>query len=159
MKKDIWLIVILFPILMTKEVITFINTDTLSPYWLIVPLLISIAVLLKSNIARWIMLLGIYLSLFYELIGTSSSTGITICFTQNLTVLKEDWTFSTFLALLPYLAFTLSMHIFFIYLLSNKSNNEFFKLKKDNWVYETIIIGSIAFFIIYLDVIYMLFLR
>jgi hypothetical protein len=104
---------------------------------------------------RLVMLFILYLSLFYSLIGTE--TGLTTCFSNNLTVLVEDLTFSTFISMAPYLFFTLFIHIFSIYLLSHKTSYNFFEIQRATLAYEIGIIGTVAFWVIYLDLIYKLF--
>jgi len=65
-----------------------------------------------------------------------------------------DWSIASFLSIAPYLFFTLFIHILCIYLLSNKSSYDYFELNKRILPHEIGIIGSIAFWIMYLDVIY-----
>ena len=142
---------------MMERLSGFINTGSLSIYWLVIPILISIGVLLKSKIMRWIMLFGIYLSFFYEFIGTK--TGIIYFFSNNLMTLVHSWSFATFIDILPHLLFIIITHIFFIFLLSNKESYQYFNLNEKIRIHEIGILGINAFSVMYFNVIYWLFLK
>ena len=152
---SLYLVAVIFPMLIAEKLLLFINIGLFSPYWLVLLILISITVLLKLKTMRLVMLFILYLSLFYSLIGTE--TGLTTCFSNNLTVLAEDLTFSNFISIAPYLFFTLFIHIFSIYLLSHKTSYKFFEMQRATLPYEIGIIGTVAFWVIYLDLIYKLF--
>ncbi len=151
----IWLMAFMFPILMIEKLSDFINTGSLSIYWLIVPILISIGVLFKSKIMRWIMLFGIYLSFFYEFIGTK--TGMTCCLSNNLMTLVHSWSFATFIDIFPHLLFIIMTHLFYIFLLTHKESYKYFNLNEKIRIHEIGILGINAFSVMYFNVIYWLF--
>ena len=140
-KISIWLVVFTFPLFMTNKLGMFINTGALSIYWLLLPVLISVGVLFKFKIARWLMLLGFWLLLFYEFIGTN--TGMTVCFSSSLDVVVL---YSFFYATL-------------ILVLSTNLSYKLFGLDKNIRIHELLTLGIMAFSIIYFDMIYYWFLR
>ena len=139
-KVGIWFIAFTFPILMAKNLGMFVNTGALSIYWLIFPLLISLGVLFKFKIARWLMLIGFWLLFFYELIGTN--IGITICFSSSLD-----------LVVLYSFLYALS-----IFILSTNISYSFFGLDKSIRIHELLSFGLIAFSIMNFNMIYYWFL-
>ncbi len=143
----IYFIAFIFPILMLDKLSVFINTGSLSIYWLIVPLLISIGVILKSRIMRWIMLFGIYLSFFYEFIGTE--TGMMYFFSNNLWTLVYSWSFANLINMLPHLISIIVTHLFYIFLLSHKESYNYFNLDKNIRIHEIGILGINAFSVMY----------
>jgi len=143
----IYFIAFIFPILMLDKLSVFINTGSLSIYWLIVPLLISIGVILKSRIMRWIMLFGIYLSFFYEFIGTE--IGMMYFFSNNLWTLVYSWSFANLINMLPHLISIIVTHLFYIFLLSHKESYNYFNLDKNIRIHEIGILGINAFSVMY----------
>ncbi len=103
------------------------------------------------------MLFGIYLSFFYELIGTK--TGITYCLSNNLMTLIHSRSFANFISMLPDLLFIIITHLFYISLLSHKESYKYFNLNEKIRIYEIGILGINAFSVMYFNVIYWLFLK
>ena len=98
-KIAIWFVAFIFPavILFRGILITFINTGSLALYWIVVPFIISLGVLLKVKLARWIMIFWFYILFFNEFIGTN--TGMTVCFSSNIWTLLDVWSLSNFIDL------------------------------------------------------------
>lgn len=105
---------------------------------------------------RWIMLFGIYLSFFYEFIGTE--TGMMYFFSNNLWTLVYSWSFANFINIFPHLLFII-IHILFIFLLSHKESYKYFNLNEKIRIHEIGILGINAFSVMYFNVIYWLFLE
>ena len=156
MKVGLLFVAFIFPILMMNKLSIFITTDVLSIYWLIFPLLISLGVLFKFKIARWLMLIGFWLLFFYEFIGTN--TGMTTCFSNNIWTLVCSWSFASFISSFPNLSSLIIIYGFYIFILSNNQSYKLFDLDKSIRIHEIGTIGLSAFSIIYFNMIYYWFL-
>jgi len=139
-----------------KNIGVFINTGALSVYWLLLAPIISLGVLLKFKIARWLMLLGFWLLFFYQFIGTN--IGMTTSFSNNIWTLVSSWSFATFIDAFPDLSSLIILYGFYIFVLSTNESYKVFGLDKNIRIHELFSFGLITFVTMHFNLIYYWFL-